>query len=85
MTTSSLTPDDPRFTLGFLHDVTKVLETHGYRPPEDDSGRHVALGRSMTALLALTRAYEGTDVHREAGPNALTREAAPNAETADGR
>lgn len=84
MTTSSLN-DDPRFTMGLIHDVTEVLEAHGYHLPDTGVSRHVALGRSVTALLALVRAYEGTDVNREAPPNALAREAAPNAEPTDGR
>lgn len=88
MALSSPIPDDndPRFTYGLIHDVTQVLEAHGYRLPGDsDSARHRALGRTLMVLLDLTRAYEGRDVEREAPPNTPACEAAPHTESTDGR
>jgi hypothetical protein len=62
--TSNLTPDerDPRFTLGLLADVFRVLGQHGYRQPLDGTTtRNVSVANSMVALRALTIAFEGGD------------------------
>lgn len=47
-----------KFTLGLLSDVFKVLAAHGYEQGKDNK----VYSRSMTALLALTRAYEGEEL-----------------------
>jgi Cft2 family RNA processing exonuclease len=44
-----------RFNLGLLSDVFKVLDAHGYSRGKDSK----IYADSMTALLALTEAYEG--------------------------
>jgi hypothetical protein len=50
--------DDPRFTMGLIYDVFRVLEAHGYRRPDRESS--LATADAVVALLRLVRAFEGT-------------------------
>jgi len=50
--------NDPRFTFGLIHDVAKVLETHGF-PPVRNGSDHVDL---MTALFGFVFASEARPV-----------------------
>ena len=44
-------PDnDPRFTFGFIRDVAKVLDEHGY-PPVIDGADHVRLQQALFGFL----------------------------------
>jgi hypothetical protein len=57
MTTQTTQTGEDRFTLGLISDVFDLLETHGYRRPDDDHDR--ATGASMAALLNLVETFEG--------------------------
>lgn len=55
---------DDRFTHGLIYDITKVLEEHGYAPPQpgqdgDASARNRAYGSMTLHLFRLVRAFEG--------------------------
>lgn len=57
---------DCRFNMGLLYEVVKVLEAHGYKPPEpgpdgDESAVNRAYGASLSALYRLVRAFEGIE------------------------
>lgn len=53
--------DDPRFCFGLIHDVGKVLESHGF-PPVRNGSDHVDL---MTALFGFVFASEARPVPAE--------------------
>ncbi|MBN6051324.1 hypothetical protein JYK22_05210, partial [Nonomuraea sp. RK-328] len=50
-----------RVTYGLLFDVQAVLERHGFKLPEDQRERHIALGASLSALARLAEAFEGRE------------------------
>jgi hypothetical protein len=49
---------DPRFSDSLIAELEDVLIAHGYR----NSGGDEDMGRAITAMAALTRAYEGVPV-----------------------
>lgn len=55
--------EDPRFTMGLLHDVITTLEAHGYHAPEGDSRVYA---HSLLALMTLVRAFEGLPLDSDA-------------------
>ena len=52
--------DDRRFTNGLLYDVVHVLESHGYRLPEDSDGDR-AISGAVDDLWRLCHTFEGHD------------------------
>lgn len=55
---------DPRFNLGFVYDITQVLEKHGYRTPEpgpdgDETAKNRAHGLLLANLSRMVREFEG--------------------------
>jgi hypothetical protein len=57
MTTHTTRTGEDRFNAGLISDVFDLLETHGYRRPEDDP--NLATGKSVAALLNLVETFEG--------------------------
>ena len=47
--------DDPRFNGGLFYDVCALLDSHGYTKAVEPR----FMAQAFTALLHLTRAYEG--------------------------
>lgn len=48
-----------KVTYGLLFDVQEVLERHGFKLPEGERERHIALGASLSVLARLAEVFEG--------------------------
>jgi len=55
---AAVTENDPRFTMGLLLDVMKVLEQHSYKQHPDVRSN----ANTLVALLHLVEVFEGKDL-----------------------
>ncbi|QYC44927.1 hypothetical protein Nocox_36865 [Nonomuraea coxensis DSM 45129] len=50
-----------KVTYGLLFDVQAVLEKHGFKLPEGERERHIALGETLLAVTRLAAVFEGRE------------------------